>query len=138
MSLIRIDRNPSRKQLNVFGVIWLCFFAVVGAIVLNKSGSTTIATIIWVLAATIPAIGWAVPAFMRIVFVAMAYAAFPIGFVVSHLILVIIYYLVLTPIGIIMRLFGYDPMNRQFEKTAETYWSPRTQEDNQDTYFKQF
>ena len=138
MSLIRIDHHPPRRQLAVFGLIWLVFFGVVGGIVLNNAGSIAVATVIWGFAGAVPVVGWMVPAFMRIVYVAMAYAAFPIGFVVSYLILAITYYLMVTPIGLIMRLFGYDPMDAHFDRNADTYWCPREQDDGLDTYFRQF
>ncbi len=138
MKLIQIDHNPSRRQLNVFGLIWLVFFGVVGSIVLKNSGSMPVATVIWGFAAAVPVVGWIVPAFMRIVFVGMAYAAYPIGFVVSYLILAMTYYLVLTPIGLMMRLFGYDPMDRHFDGNADTYWCPREQNDSLNAYFRQF
>ncbi len=38
---------------------------------------------------------------MRAVFVGMSYLAWPIGFVVSHVILALVYYLVFTPIGLV-------------------------------------
>lgn len=138
MSVIQIDHNPSHRQLNVFGAIWLVFFGVVGGIVLKNSGSMPMATVIWGLAVAVPVVGWILPAFMRIVYVGMAYATFPIGFVVSYLILAIVYYLVLTPTGIVMRLFGYDPMNRHFDVSTDTYWCPRKQDDNLNRYFWQF
>ena len=138
MRLIKIDHDPSHRQLNVFGVIWLVFFGVVGGIVLKSSGSALVATFIWGLAVAVPVIGWIVPAFMRIVYIGLAYAAFPIGFVVSYLIMAIAYYLVLTPIGAVMRMFGYDPMNRHFDESTDTYWCPRTQNDSLNTYFRQF
>ena len=138
MRLIQIDHDPSRRQLNVFGVIWLVFFGVVGGIVLNSSDSTPAATVVWGLAVAVPVVGWIVPALMRLVYVGMAYAAFPIGFVISYLIMVIIYYLVLTPIGLMMRLCGYDPMNRHFDESAETYWHPHEQDDSLNKYFRQF
>ena len=137
MSLIRIDSNPSRRQLNVFGLIWLVFFGIVGGIVL-ASGGTIGTAVLWGLAAGVPATGWVWPRFMRLVYVGMAYAAFPIGFVVSYLVLTLLYYLVITPTGLLMRLFGHDPMNRRFDPNAESYWSPREQREGLDGYFKQF
>ena len=137
MSLIRIDRNPSRRQLNVFGLIWLVFFGVVGGIVL-ASGGTVWTAVLWGLAMGVPAIGWIWPRFMRLIYVGMAYAAFPIGFIVSYLVLTLLYYLVITPTGLLMRLFGHDPMNRRFDPNAESYWSPREQREGLNGYFKQF
>ena len=38
----------------------------------------------------------------------------------------IIFFLVVTPTGILMRLTGRDPLNRRFERSASTYWITRT------------
>jgi hypothetical protein len=59
------------------------------------------------------------------VFLGMSYAAWPIGFVVSHVILALVYYLVFTPVGLAMRIFRYDPMNRRFDDAAQSYWVVR-------------
>jgi hypothetical protein len=32
-----------------------------------------------------------------------------------------VFYLVVTPIGVVMRLMGHDPMRRKFEQTGESY-----------------
>ena len=75
---------------------------------------------------------------LRIVFLLASYATFPIGFVVSYVILAVVYYLVLTPIGLVLRLTGYDPMQRRFDRNAKTYWTPREQEESTEQYFRQF
>lgn len=138
MKLIQIDHHPSSRQLHVFGILWLLFFSTIGGILLNGGSSVLTATIVWCIAMVVPAIGWVVPGFMRIIYVGMAYMTYPIGFVVSHLIMVIVYYLVLTPIGLAMRLFGHDPMNRHFDRSADTYWCSREQDDSLNAYFRQF
>ena len=94
--------------------------------------------LLWCLATVVPTAGWILPRFMRCVYVGMAYEAFPFGFVASFLLLAIVYYVVLTPIGVTMRLFGYDPMKRHFDEGAETYWHPREQRDSLSSYFRQF
>jgi hypothetical protein len=139
MSVVQINRNPSAKQLNQFGFIWLGFLALFGALAWFKLGLPSLAAVLWVLAAVVPAVGWLVPAVMRAVFVGMSYAAWPIGFVVSHVVLALVYYLVLTPIGLVMRLVGYDPMTRGRDPEAATYWVERTDDRRgAGRYFRQF
>jgi len=138
MSLIRIDHHPSRRQLAVFGVIWAVFFGVVGWIVLRSTGSLPASGAIWTMAAAVPLIGVAVPELLRIVYLGMAYATFPIGFVLSHIIVALVYYLVLVPTGLTMRLFGYDPMHRRFDREVETYWIARKPDEDVKKYFRQF
>lgn len=139
MAMIEINRNPARKQLNQFGFIWLGFLTFFGAIARFKLGEPTLALVLWVAAVVVPVIGWLVPSFMRLVFVGMSYLAWPIGFVVSHVILAAVYYLVFTPIGLLMRVFGYDPMKRKFDETTPSYWVVRDPAaTDPKRYFRQF
>ena len=138
MSLIRIDHDPSVRNLNIFGAIWLVFFASVGWMVLRNGGSVLGASAVGALAILVPLIGWFVPKFMRLAFLGLAYVAFPIGFVVSFLIMMVVYYLVLSPIGLMMKLVGYDPMQRTLDRDAPSYWIARQANDRLDTYFRQF
>lgn len=139
MSIVQINRDPSRRQLNQFGFVWLGFVALFGAIAWFKFDNPVLARGLWLAAVVVPIIGWLVPAFMRLVFVGMSYLAWPIGFVVSHVVLAAVYYLVLTPIGLIMRLIGYDPMRRGFDREAASYWVERPAAAAEPRrYFRQF
>jgi hypothetical protein len=62
----------------------------------------------------------------------------PLAWSVSTLLLVLVYYFVLTPIGLAMRLVGRDPMNRKFDREAASYWVKRDQGTESDRYFRQF
>src|SRR5262245_34294096 len=44
-----------------------------------------------------------------------------LGWVNSRIILSIVYYLIIVPIGLLRRAFGQDPMSRQLEPNATTY-----------------
>jgi saxitoxin biosynthesis operon SxtJ-like protein len=44
-----------------------------------------------------------------------------LGFVNSRILLSLVFYLVVTPMGFAMRLFGRDPMRRRFDSAATTY-----------------
>lgn len=139
MSIVPINRHPTKKQLNQFGFIWLGFITFFGAMAWFKFGNPTAASYLWVAAVVVPIIGWLVPAFMRLVFVGMSYAAWPIGFVVSHVVLALVYYLVMTPIGVLMRLFGYDPMARHSNQADSSFWVERIGSSRRtDAYFRQF
>jgi len=51
--------------------------------------------------------------------------ALVMGFVMSRVILTILYYLVLSPIGLIAKLVGKKFMSLGFDKNAKTYWEKR-------------
>ena len=136
--MIHIDHNPSPKQLIVFGILWIVFFSFWGMAVSQDKGLHWLAILLWSTAIAIPAAGYIWPGIIRTVYVTAAYVTFPIGMVISSIILMVIYYLVLTPIGVVLQLAGYDPMKRNFDRTAGTYWSMRKPEIETERYFKQF
>lgn len=66
------------------------------------------------------------------------FAALPIGWTFSHIILGAVFYLVITPIGLILRLLGYNPLMPQPDRAAPTYWLDHPQEKDPKRYFRQF
>ena len=45
-----------------------------------------------------------------------------VGFFMSRLILCILFYVAITPIGLIMRLFGKDLLEQKIDKARDSYW----------------
>ena len=138
MSLIRIDHHPARRQLTVFGLLWAAFLGVAGWVALSSFGSMPVAVGLWVAAGAVPLAGVAWPELLRLVYLGMAYAALPIGFVVSHAILAAVYYLLIMPTGLLMRLAGYDPMRRRLDPNVPSYWLERKSPDDVNRYFRQY
>jgi len=137
MSLFPIERNPSRRQLFTFGVVWVAAFALLGGVALPRGGLPWAAAL-WAAAVLVPGIGCFVPALLRGMYVGTACLTFPIGVVISLGILAAVYYLVLTPIGLLLRLFGYDPMCRGRDPNAASYWVSRVPAADVRRYFRQF
>jgi hypothetical protein len=48
-----------------------------------------------------------------------------LGWINTKIILGLAYYIVVTPIGLALRLLGHDPMRRRFEPQAATYRVPK-------------
>lgn len=138
MSLIRINRDPSRRQLAVFAVGWTLSLVFIGWLFPLPLGEISVQDLCWVSAVVVPAIGLAVPGFLKGTYLVSAYAAFPFGLFVSYVILAVIYYLVLTPVGLLLWFRGYDPLNCTFDAQADTYWIERKPTADADRYFRQF
>ena len=62
----------------------------------------------------------------------------PIGWVSSHVLMACLFYLVVAPIGAVMRIFGYDPLARRFDRSRKTYFTRRDHPSELSRYFKQF
>jgi hypothetical protein len=46
--------------------------------------------------------------------------------IVSPVVLGIMFFLVVTPTGLLMRVFGKDPLRLRFDRNARSYWIDRT------------
>ena len=138
MPLIDGNREPTPKDLRVFGLTIVVFLGVVGALVGSRTGQWTIPIVVWSAALIQCALYYAVPSVQAMVFRAWIKALFPIGWIISYTLLAAIYYLIVAPIGLFMRLLGRDPLQRALDHGAESYWEPRIGEEKRSRYFQQF
>lgn len=76
--------------------------------------------------------------FKPIYWVWMAFAAI-LGWVMTRVILSVVFFLVLTPIGLIARLLGKQFLELKSDSSQDTYWDYRSAEENSSkSYEKQF
>ncbi len=139
MAVIAVNIDPSRRELRQFAGIWFpAFFLLVGGFALYWGGSLSVVATIWMIVAPISVVGFFFPRFMRPIFVGWMYAVYPIGWFISHLILASIYYLVMTPVGLLIRAMGREPLQRHFDSSLPTYWIVRRTDDRVESYLRQF
>jgi hypothetical protein len=135
--MIEINKNPSQRELRQFAGIWFPLFCVmIGLLVFRRSHGAGIA--VWSIGAAVALVGLAAPLVIKPLFVGMMYASFPIGWVMTHVLLGILYYGLITPVGVVMRLAGRDTMTRKFDRAASTYWIPREAAADKERYFRQY
>lgn len=134
--MLDINWNPSRRELRQFAAIWLPAFAAFAGTLIYRSGATSAAVVIWTIAALIAGVGFAWPQRIKPLFVGWMAAAYPIGWTVSHVVLGIIYFGLFTVVGLLMRVFRYDPLDRA--GGARTYWKARPERTDAAAYFRQF
>jgi len=135
--MIETNRNPSPRTLRQFSLAAGVFAAILGYVVFARTGSPMAPGVIWAAGVLTVAAGLARPGLVRPVYFALSFITMPIGAVVSIIVLGIVYYGVVTPIGVAMRLMGRDPMNRRPDPSADTYWIQR-KETPDDRCFRQF
>ena len=139
MSLMEIEWHPTGRQLRVFGVSGL-LASIVAAVVLLLAWGVALFWALLVLAAgaAIFLCSLVSPKAARILYIGLTLVAMPIGMVVSLVLLSAFYFLLLTPLAIVFRLMGRDPLHRRFDPTAESYWVPHRPSENMERYFHQF
>lgn len=130
--------RPDRRTLAQFAEAWMFFLGMVVAPLELHRGRPTSAAISWGLAVLGRLIGMVRPGLLRWPYLALALLTWPIGWLVGNVLLALVYYLVVTPIGLALRLRGYDPLGRSFDRAAESYWEPYNPDRGLDRYLKQF
>lgn len=149
MALIQINWSPDRRQLRSFAIIWLFFFTLVGLVLAWRSGllggydlqpgaTWSGPVTLWGVAVVVSAIGLAFPAAIRPVYILWMGASFPIGWVVSHVLLGLTYFGLFGLFATIFRVIGRDALCRRFDPRATTYWVKRSRQADIRRYFRQF
>ena len=112
------------SELRKFGVIMSICLAALGGLFLWRDKSyywCFFAISTWFLF-----FGLALPAVLRPVNRVWMTLSLIMGWFMSRLILIILFYLVLTPTAALLRMFGKDILNISFTKNStESYWIPR-------------
>jgi hypothetical protein len=135
--MIAIQWNPERKQLRQFAGIWFpAFCALVGWSIARKSGHWHEVEIGWGIAGVISLFGLVFPPLIRPIFVGLILLTYPIGWVVSHLLLGLIYYGIVTPVGLILRMTGHDPLQLK-TPSGNTLWKTPVGKNGPGSYLRQ-
>ena len=138
MALIRINTNPSARDLRWFGLILFLVVAWLGYWASRALRAPDVFTYALIGGGLTAAVYYAIPALQRPLYVGWMYAVYPIGYVVSHVLLAVVYFGVFTPVAVILRAMGKDAMERRSDPERPSYWidrgAPRPKED----YFRQF
>src|SRR5262245_51553273 len=103
-----IPLRPSTRTLRQFAALWLLFFGLLAVWQWLAKENVLLATTFALLAGVIGPLGLIWPQLLRWIYVGWMIAVFPIGWVVSRVVLAILFYGVFTPIGLAFRLTGRD------------------------------
>ena len=136
--LVSLVFNSADRVRQLSGALLPALFAVAGGSVLRGVERVTVAELLWGVGGLAAVLVWIAPAAGKRLYVGWMLAAQPIGWTISRLVLAAVYYLVLTPIGLLMRLLGRDPMQRRFDGAATSYWVRKPAETDSSRHFRQF
>jgi hypothetical protein len=139
MSLIEINWYPKQKELRNFAIIALIASLLIATLLYVLKG----VRIEWAIVIIAAGLGIFLSSFIslkltRIIYLGLILATFPIGWAISMILLTAFYFLLITPLGLLFRLLGRDPLYRKSDSAAKSYWLPRREPDNLDRYFHQY
>lgn len=148
MALVQVNWKPEPKTLRSFGLICLVFFGGVGTWIHFRHGflwfdftaesAVPTARVLWGAAAACGLVGLVYPKALLPLYWLLTCISLPIGFVLSHLVMALLYYGVFTPVALLFRAIGRDALERKFEPKAKTYWVKRRPVEDRERYFRQY
>ena len=130
--------NPSDRTLRQFAGLCIAFFGGFAVWQYLGHSRTEFALVLAVLAITIGPLGLVFPRAVKPIFVAWLTLAFPIGWIVSRVLLMVLFWGVLTPIAVVTRLAGRDVLGLRRRSEVTTYWTPKEQPLGIRSYFRQY
>ncbi|MFH1686502.1 MAG: SxtJ family membrane protein [bacterium] len=81
-------------------------------------------------------LGLTAPRILRHPFRAWMAAAAVLGWLSTRVILTLTFYLLLTPISLVMRLLGQDPLSLRRNRTRASFWLKREKQEFDRSYFE--
>jgi len=121
----RFDKEEAVKQGSErgFAIVFAVFFTLVGTVKLYLGVAFWW---VWFLAATATlAIGLTIPRLLYWPNRLWTGFGLLLSRVIQPVVLALLFFLAIMPTGLLMRLFGKDPLTRRFEPESNSYWIER-------------
>lgn len=139
MSWDQLTRDADERKLRIFSLAWLPLgTGVLGAVFLIVSASWTAALTVWGIGLAMTLLAAVFARLRPLWYFGLTALTFPIGWVVFHVLLLVMYFLVITPFGLLLRLFGRDSLDLRRVESGASCWKPRPPATPTARYFRQY
>ena len=138
-----VNWNPGRAERKKFAVSLIIGFPVIALIMGTVARLTANAWkpfFLWlgVIGLAIGVVLWLIPQIARPFYAVWFFIGCCVGIVMGNVLFAAFYYLLLTPMGLVMRLAGRDPLRRKFDRATPTYWQDAEKVIDLKRYYRQF
>jgi hypothetical protein len=132
-----VVKPPSHRMLREFAALCLIVFGGLAAWCTVRGNADAWTWALGVSGGAVGILGLVRPAAIRWIYAGSMVAAFPLGWTISRMILLALFFLVFTPVALVFRLIGRDAL--RLRAPAEgSLWIPKRVGDKSTDYFHQF
>ena len=131
--LIDINRNPTPRQLRQFAASTVVMLPLITWLWTRQPSTAAFAC---VPASIMAVLGVARPKTLKPIFVGMSLITWPIGCVVSEIIIFLLFYGVFVPAGFVSQLFRRDPLGVSRKSNLDGAWKVRTESKDARRYYR--
>ncbi|APR77431.1 Hypothetical protein A7982_02778 [Minicystis rosea] len=138
-----IKKNPSRRDLLEFGLIFGAGMGILGALnhfavhVLFFTGRPSVAPAFWIAGAAVFVLSL-IPPIGRLLYIAWMGLGLTIGFFTAPIVMLLVYLVAIVPLGVAFKLMRRDTMRRGLDPSAKSYWEEYPKTDDPTSYVRQF
>lgn len=115
--------STDEKKLRQFGFTVGLFLIIVSLyfFLTEKTGGSYLAIIGFIFIIS----GWLIPVALKPIYIPWMSLAVIMGFIMTRLILSLLFLVIFVPSGLVLRVFKMDPLKEKIEPTAKSYWIKR-------------
>jgi len=133
MASIRADEFTTREQLRDFGLTMALILSIIALVTVTNQNNLSP---VWLLLVMFFGLmGILAPSFLRPIEKAWIKLGIMMGMVVTPIVMGILFFGLITPIGIILRIMGKDILNQTIQKDAKSYWIKSDKIEDHSRYF---
>jgi polyferredoxin len=136
MALVEINWKPDKRELRKFGVAMIIGFGVLAALAYLWWELPTLALVFAIVGGVAGLLGLSGTRAAMIVYLPWMAIAFVMGNIVSRVLVAAFFYLMITPMGLLMRVFGKDALQRKNRRAS--YWDDLPPPPDRERYERQF
>ncbi len=137
MKWAEINLHPDRRVLRQFGVVGFLIIAIL-AVHQYRAGRHALGLGLAMGGLLLGIAALARPVLLRWLFVGWMKAAYPLNWLVSELILALMFYGVLTPLALFFRLVGRDSLDLKAARGRASFWVRKPPVTDAHRYLRQY
>jgi len=119
----------STKKLRQFGLLVGGIFLLIGTWLFYKQSNVVVFTILLSIGSLLFLVGIIRPQILPGIYKIWMGLALVLGWFISRIILLLLFYLIITPLGFIARLFRKKFLDIKFPDDRKSYWIPKSEND---------
>jgi hypothetical protein len=133
----RINWHPTRREIRYFSVTMLIAFALAN-LLLILAGKYRVAGWFFGCGFVLSVGCYLIPPVGKLIYLVWMAVTYVLGRIVSPIVTAIIFYLLVTPIALVNRLFGKDRLRLKKPKDSSTYFVNYTEAQDKESFRRQF
>lgn len=136
MSLVQLRLDPGKQELRRFGALLAALFIVMAGLSAWRHPGTPLPLVLVTIGIVEAVVFYAIPSLQLYIYRGWVRLTYPLGWLISGAVLLAVYFLVLTPVALLRRIFGRTMLNAR--SPDATAWQAHDRNDDLASSFNEY